>query len=182
MPDGLQKHLDRIQSTVNFFSEDCLKSQSEFCKKIFEESLKFSEARAVFPRGGSIGNNALNQALGQDGRYIKELILFGASVDGKPIGGILASTDKERPMGYIWGLYVEADYRKFNLASTLFSQAMEWLKSKGAKEIELVVKAGNEASISFYRSQGFSLKSYILRARKSVYSDKTYPTPHNRFV
>lgn len=177
----LQKYLDKIQKTIRFYDEDCLNDPSSYCKKIFAESLKWSEARSKFPKGPAINDSTLSQAIGKDGRYIKEARMFASEVDGFPVGGILASIDKEIPIGYIWGLYVESEFRKYELAHSLLNRSMKWLNSKGVKEVELIIKAGNEAAISFYRSQGFSIKSYIMRLRKSVYSDKSYSTPHNRF-
>lgn len=180
-PKLLQKYLDKIQKDLKFYDEDCLNNPSDYCKKVYSESLKWSEARARFPKGPAIGDNTFTQVISTDGKYIKEARMFAAEVDGYPVGGVLASIDKERKIGYIWGLYVEGEFRKYELAHALVNRALKWLHGKGITELELVIKAGNEAALSFYRSMGFVTKSYHLRHRKSKYSDKSYASPHNRF-
>jgi len=177
----LAAYLKKIQSSIIYYEEDCLKNPSENCKHIFAENLKWTEGRAKFPKGGAINQSSLSQALKKDGKFIKENKVFIADVDKSVVGGIFASIDKEISIGYIWGLFIEQEFRKFELANVLLFKAKKWLKSKGVSEIEMVVKGGNEGALAFYMGQGFKMKSYLLRLNQSKYSDKTHTTPHNRF-
>lgn len=72
---------------------------------------------------------------------------------------IMNSTD----YGFIWDLYIKPKYRKHDVGSNLLQKVLKWLKKNGANAIEVYAQGGNEKVLAFYKKNGFSIKTYVLR-------------------
>lgn len=62
-------------------------------------------------------------------------------------------------------LAIAPEWRRRGLARALLSTAYEWASQVGVRKISLNVRAGNEAAIQLYRSEGFVLEG---RERRQV--------------
>ena len=66
-------------------------------------------------------------------------------------------------VGEIESIYVNPNYRKYRLGSTLMEKSLEWIKAKGIEKIILTVAAGNEEAFGFYSKFGFVPKQTELQ-------------------
>ncbi len=178
---GINSYLEEIQSEIIYYDKEISKVKQPGIINMFAESLRWNESRSIFPKKKTIPDNILFGIIRKDKQHIKDIRLFIAEDKGNIVGFITASIDKQIPIGYIWGLYVAKGYRRQVVTDKLFDNAFSWLKSKQVNEIELNIKGGNEQAVSFYKNKGFGIKTYILRAKASKYSDPFYHTPHDRF-
>ncbi len=72
------------------------------------------------------------------------------------IGYCISSIDKEDDKtGEIDSIYIEASYRKSGFGKQLMGNALKWLNEKGAKTQRILVAAGNESVLEYYRQFGF---------------------------
>lgn len=79
-----------------------------------------------------------------------------------PIGFIHASTRSDyvegtenSPVGYIEGLYIEADYRGSGYSRELVAEVEKWAKEKGFKQLASDCELKNDASIAFHKKIAF---------------------------
>lgn len=80
-------------------------------------------------------------------RQTLDYAAFLASVDGEVVGSVgcqlfsglypLLLADAERKYGYIWGVYVEKDYRSQGIATALTERAIDHLKILGCTRVIL---------------------------------------------
>ncbi|BAZ42852.1 putative acetyltransferase [Calothrix sp. NIES-4101] len=87
---------------------------------------------------------------------------FLAEIDGVIVGSISCQLyaglypsvikSKYRQSGYIWGVYVEPEYRKQGIANNLTNTAIEYLKTIGCTR---VILNASPAGKSVYQSLGF---------------------------
>jgi mycothiol synthase len=64
--------------------------------------------------------------------------------------------DTDPPMGEIYVIGVDPDFRGRGLGRALTAAGLEWLAAKGLTLGMLYVDAGNEVAVSMYGSMGFS--------------------------
>jgi ribosomal protein S18 acetylase RimI-like enzyme len=62
---------------------------------------------------------------------------------------------RPRPRGYVYDIYVEAKVRHRGVATALLERGVGWLRNQGAREVGAAVWATNEASLAFFRRNGF---------------------------
>ncbi len=177
---NIDKLLSEIQSGDLKLISIPYKESKDECNKFFVDNLKWVESRAKFPLRTKIDDNELSRILSIDKKFIKDSMAFFAKKDDQNIGFILATMDSQANLGYIFGLYVIEGHRKKRVGALLFGMAKRWLKGAGAQEIEMLIKGGNEGSLSFYKSLGFSPRLYVMRMKGSKFTRKRYVTPHNR--
>lgn len=66
---------------------------------------------------------------------------------------LIVAGDERR--GYISNLFVSPEFRRKGTGSKLFDEAIEWLKSKGAKGLTLEIHSLNKDKVKFYHKKGF---------------------------
>jgi ribosomal protein S18 acetylase RimI-like enzyme len=86
--------------------------------------------------------------------------------------GYCVSTVNSELSGEIDSLFVEKEFRKFGIGDMLISKALDWLESKGPKEIVLTVAGGNERVLDFYKKYGFYTTSVKMSRIDAVSNDK----------
>lgn len=83
------------------------------------------------------------------------------------IGYCISTIDKENPeTGEIDSIFIEEDYRKLGIGRKLICNAIEWLNTHNVKTQKLLVAAGNEKVIDFYRQFGFSPLHIVLQRKE----------------
>ncbi|WP_350343185.1 aminoglycoside 6'-N-acetyltransferase [Proteinivorax tanatarense] len=96
-------------------------------------------------------------------------------VDGNPIGFAHFSirTDyvegsDSSPIGYIEGIYVEAEYRRQEVSKELLAKGEQWVKEKGYSEIASSCEYDNTTSYHFHKGIGFKEANRIICFIKDV--------------
>lgn len=82
---------------------------------------------------------------------------------------------KLKHKGFIWGVYVTADYRKQGIGKKMIEEIITRAKTlKGLTQINLSTMATNEAGIRLYQSMGFQTYGVERKALKvgEVYLDE----------
>ena len=107
---------------------------------------------------------------------LKSSLVLGASENGKVIGVIgLKQEDgpKEAHKGFVWGFYVEPDYRKRGVGAALISAVLT-ASRRIVEQVTLSVVADNTAAITLYERFGFVPYGLEPRALKTQdgYSDE----------
>lgn len=174
-------HLSQIQeqkSNITYYNTQYTNEKID-SGKFYAGNLKWRESRSVFKVKHTIDDNTLDRIIKKDSQYIRNIQAFFAKDGDNKIGFILASTDSQYKIGYIWGLYVLKEQRRTDVSRILFNNANRWLKSNGMKSVEILINAGNEPAIAFYKSAGFVLKHYAL-VSKTTPPRKDFGTPHSR--
>lgn len=72
------------------------------------------------------------------------------------------------PVGYIEGIFVDADHRGKGVARNLLEQAESWCRSKGCTEIATDAELDNTAAQQFHARMGFEETYRIVEFRKSL--------------
>ncbi len=90
-----------------------------------------------------------------------DIWLVLAEDEGEPVGYCLSTLGEDR-VGWVDSFYVRPERRCEGIGKELLTRSMEWLRSQDARAIRLTVTPGNESVMSFYRSQGFELRKYLL--------------------
>ena len=80
--------------------------------------------------------------------------LITASND-KQIVGTVSIGYKNKKSAYIRMLYVDVNYRRMGIASTLLEYCRDLTSKEKCESISLVVKTDNDIAIKFYKKSGF---------------------------
>lgn len=102
----------------------------------------------------------------------KDMKVLVAEDDGGLIGYAQVSVEDApayaaaEKIGVVYDMFILTPYRRKGIAEMLFSEAMDWFKSKKIKNIELSVDARNTAGIKYWESLDFFI--YKLRMRKDL--------------
>lgn len=83
-----------------------------------------------------------------------ELFLVGTDDAGTLMASIMVGYDGHR--GWINYLAVHPDHQRQGHASRLMQKAEALLTARGSPKLSLQIRAGNEAVIAFYASQGYT--------------------------
>lgn len=102
--------------------------------------------------------------------------VLGAYADGQIVGmaGFLRETArKTRHKGFIWGVYVKADYRKHGAGRALIEGIIERAhRMDGLEQIQLTVVTKNTGARNLYESLGF--RSYGLERNALIVNGVRY--------
>lgn len=101
-------------------------------------------------------------------RYLKRNpnTCFAAVSDEKIIGVILTGHDGRRAI--VHHLCVHPDFRRMGIAESLVSAAEKALKEEGIQKIFGLVFKDNDPANSFWKSQGYSLRTNLNYRNKSL--------------
>lgn len=69
-------------------------------------------------------------------------------------------------VGYLEGWFVEPEFRRTGVGSSLVRHAEEWAKKKGCREIASDAEIGNELSLKAHASLGYQETSRLVHLRK----------------
>lgn len=76
--------------------------------------------------------------------------------------------DTSHPVGFVEGLWVEADYRNRGIAGDLMRAAEDWARAHGAVEIASDALIGNEPSLRAHLALGFEIVDRCIHLRKPL--------------
>lgn len=66
---------------------------------------------------------------------------------------------EDRTRGFLWGLYVNAGYRKNGLGKCLIEEAEGWIAKHQGISIHACISATNPAAFAFYRKRNYEILS-----------------------
>lgn len=131
--------------------------------------------RAAFPRPWPV--SVLRGHLGEEGFLVYEDEETGQVVGYIIVGIRIPSfftrlekrtralvglpVDLEERTGHVMNLAVDPAYRGRGLGKLLLQKGLEYLRSLGARCVELEVRVGNEAAIRLYEQYGFRIKERL---------------------
>ncbi len=98
----------------------------------------------------------------------KENILLELVIDekeNKPIGYCITTINDGRN-GEIDSLYVDNQYRGYNVGGKLMERAVKWMDERDVETQIIGVVAGNEDVLEFYKRYDFYPKAYVLKRKK----------------
>lgn len=75
---------------------------------------------------------------------------------------------ESRPVGYIEGIIVDANYRKNGIAKILCAECEQWARDKGCKEFASNCEIINEESLCFHLHMGFIEENRIICFKKEI--------------
>lgn len=68
----------------------------------------------------------------------------------------LGNSPKTRHTAFIWGVYVQPQWRGFHLAEGLMTACLDWARLQGVRIVRLAVVTSNTSAIRCYARLGFS--------------------------
>ena len=86
--------------------------------------------------------------------------------DADEIIGYCISSISENLEGEIDSIYLIEKYRSFGIGDELMKRSLNWMDEKGVKTKKIMIAAGNEDTIEFYRRYNFFPKHIILEQIK----------------
>ena len=96
-------------------------------------------------------------------------------VDDKPIGFVHMSirTDyvegsDSSPVGYVEGIYVEAEFRRQGISKELLDRGEAWAKEKGCTQIGSDIEYDNTTSYHFHKGIGFKEANRLICFIKDI--------------
>ena len=110
--------------------------------------------------------------------------IFGAFLSDAPaqprLAGILGfhvqKHEKQRHKAYLWGMFVQAAYRRQGIGARLLDHAIDHARhSAGIEIIQLTVAVGNQGALALYSAAGFvryGLERHALKLDGARYSDE----------
>lgn len=103
-------------------------------------------------------------ALSIDRKLRVDDLFFVAVDDDAIVGTVMAGYDGHR--GWIYSLAVLPTHRRTGLGSALLTHAQDQLAALGCDKVNLQVVGGNDAVISFYEANGFSVEDRISMGKR----------------
>ena len=84
-------------------------------------------------------------------------------VDERPVATAMVGFDGHRGGGYY--LAVAADHRRVGAGRRMMAEAEQWLNTRGAPKVELMVRTGNDEATAFYTALGYDRVEVEVLAR-----------------
>lgn len=75
---------------------------------------------------------------------------------------------RSSPVGYLEGIFVEAEHRNSGYAKELLRECEKWAKEKGCTEFASDCELNNDDSFSFHKAMGFEEANRIICFRKDI--------------
>ena len=91
-------------------------------------------------------------------------LIFVAEDNGKIIGACQAGYDGHR--GWLYGVAVSLDQRRRGIGSMLVSIAIEALRERGCRKVNLQIRPDNTAVAAFYKAQNFEIEERLSMGRQ----------------
>jgi ribosomal protein S18 acetylase RimI-like enzyme len=89
------------------------------------------------------------------------LMIRTAKHESRVIGYVIGEVVRRSPcfitseFGSIIDLAVKHEHRRRGVGEALYAEALDWMRMKGVKRVELKVSTGNENAEAFWTKQGF---------------------------
>ncbi|HEY5700782.1 MAG TPA: GNAT family acetyltransferase [Gammaproteobacteria bacterium] len=89
-------------------------------------------------------------------RAVQAELLLVAVADGFVVGTVMGGYDGHR--GWVYTLAVKPSFRRRGIGGALMAQVESALSDLGCLKLNLQVRAGNDAVVSFYERLGYSVE------------------------
>ena len=89
--------------------------------------------------------------------------IIAARLEARLAATVMVGWDGHR--GWIYYLAVARDLRRRGIGAQMVKAAEDWLAERGAPKLNLLVRAENDAVLSFYQSLGYRRSDSILLQR-----------------
>ena len=86
-----------------------------------------------------------------------------AEDNGGVTGSVMVGDDGHR--GWVYYLSVQPDLQKSGLGQKLMTAAEDWLRDRGVRKIELMVRNTNDGVIGFYKAIGYGQEPVTVLSR-----------------
>ena len=86
-----------------------------------------------------------------------------AEDNGGVTGSVMVGDDGHR--GWVYYLSVQPDLQKAGLGQKLMTAAEDWLRDRGVRKIELMVRNTNDGVIGFYKAIGYGQEPVTVLSR-----------------
>ena len=86
-----------------------------------------------------------------------------AEDNGGVTGSVMVGDDGHR--GWVYYLSVQPDLQKSGLGQKLMTAAEDWLRDRGVRKIELMVRNTNDGVIGFYEAIGYGQEPVTVLSR-----------------
>lgn len=86
-----------------------------------------------------------------------------AEKDGSVQGSVMVGDDGHR--GWVYYLSVQPTLQKSGLGQALMTAAEDWLRARGVRKIELMVRTTNDAVLGFYDAIGYGQEPVTVLSR-----------------
>jgi ribosomal protein S18 acetylase RimI-like enzyme len=93
----------------------------------------------------------------------REMFLVACAEDGSVIGTAMAGYEGHR--GWVYYVAVKSDHRRRGVGTALMRRAEEALAAIGCPKLNLMVRAGNESVVAFYRKLGYDVEDRVNLAK-----------------
>lgn len=100
--------------------------------------------------------------------------VFGAFAGEQPVGMVevgqrdVGEGCTTSPVGYIEALWVEPDFRRKGIATTLVQAAIDWARERGFRELGSDTEIENTVSQAMHEALGFSETERLVTFRMSL--------------
>lgn len=84
--------------------------------------------------------------------------------DGRIVATAMAGSDGHR--GWVYYLAVDPDLRRQGLGGAMMQACEDWVRARGAPKIQLMVRAGNLATLGFYRALGYLQEETVILGKR----------------
>ena len=79
------------------------------------------------------------------------------------VGAVMVGHDGHR--GWIWYLAADAARRRAGIGRALVAAAEAWLRTRGIRKLQLMIRSENAGVVEFYRRLGFEETPRVVMAR-----------------
>lgn len=86
-----------------------------------------------------------------------------AEEDGAVIGSVMVGHDGHR--GWVYYLAADPAQRRAGIGRALMRAAEDWLKARGVRKLELMVRSSNSAVLEFYGRIGYETEPVVVMSR-----------------
>lgn len=102
-------------------------------------------------------------------------LVLAADVGGGRLGGFLEASIRpfvedcySLNVGYLEGWFVEFEFRRRGIGSSLVRNAESWARQKGCKEMASDAEVGNDLSLKAHLNLGYQETSRLVHLRKDL--------------
>ena len=97
-------------------------------------------------------------------RGVQPELFFVCELDGAVVGTAVAGFDGVR--GWVHKVAADPDQRRSGIASHLMAVVEDGLRSAGCPELNLQVRAGNDAAVAFYKAAGYAIEDRVSMGKR----------------
>jgi ribosomal protein S18 acetylase RimI-like enzyme len=90
--------------------------------------------------------------------------------DGAVQGSVMVGDDGHR--GWVYYLSVQPSLQRSGQGQALMAAAEDWLRARGVRKVELMVRSTNDAAVGFYQAIGYGQEPVTVLSRWLIENPK----------